>query len=400
MRLCLVTPGFSAAEDDWCIPALHHLVRRLAADHDVTVLALRHPPRGDEYGFFGARVLPFAIGTRTGAWRVALLLRALATIRREHRPRAFDVIHGLWADEAGFIAATAGRWLGVRSVVSIMGGEVVGFPDLGYGVQLGRTGRRLVRHSLARADLATVGSTGLIDAAVRLRKEKPLAVTPLGVDLTVFEADGSQAELDGDPCLIHVGSLTPIKNHRLSIAAFHRVAAARPEARLHLVGSGPMQRELAARVRALRLDDRVRFHGEVPHHDLPRFYRSADLNLVSSYFESQGMTILEAAACGTATVGTEVGILPDLGPVAVTSPTDEADALASALLGTLAPRSRIRELGAAARDLVRAELGLDDCTARLVAAYSGSGGEAWPGRAGTGPGPAGGSRRVPGSRSR
>lgn len=371
MRLCLVTPGFSAAEDDWCIPALHDLVRRLAADHDVTVLALRHPPLRHPYRFFGARVVPLAAGTRTGAWRAALHLRALAVVVREHRRSAFDAIHGLWADEAGFIATTAGRLLGVRSVVSVMGGELVGFPDLGYGVQLGRTGRWLVRRSLAAATIATVGSSGLREIAARFRYGRPLAATPLGVDVALFGSDGDRAELEGDPCLLQVGSLSPVKNHRLSMAAFARVAATHREARLHLVGTGPLQGELAARARAFRLGDKVFFHGTVPHHHLPRFYRAADLNLVSSYFESQGMTILEAAACGTPTVGAEVGILPDLGSAAVTSAVDNPDALAEALFGALTPRSRRRELGAAARDLVRRELDLETCTARLLAVYSG-----------------------------
>jgi len=374
MRTCLITPGFSAAEDDWCIPALHHLVRRLAAEHEVTVLALRHPRRGEEYGFFGARVLPFATGTRTGAWRAAMLLRALATIGREHRRRPFDVVHGLWADEAGFVAAAAGRLLGVRSVVSIMGGELVGFPDLDYGVQLGRTGSLLVRRSLARADAVTAGSAGLLRSAERLRGGRPLALAPLGVDLALFTADGETAGLDGDPCLLQVGSLSPVKNHRLTLAAFARVAVAHPVARLHLVGTGPLRAELAARARAYRLADRVRFHDVVPHHELPAFYRAADLNLVSSHFESQGMTILEAAACGTATVGTEVGILPEFGAAAITSPADDPDALASALLGALEPRSRSRTLGAAARDVVRRDLDLETCAARLVAVYSGSSG--------------------------
>ncbi len=374
MKLCLITPGFSASENDWCIPALHHLVRRLTTDHEVTVLALRHPPIHREYRFFGARVVPFATGTRTGAWRAALLVRALAAVGREHRRSPFDAIHGLWADEAGFVATTAGHLLGVRSVVSVMGGELVGFPDLGYGVQLGRTGRWLVRRSLAAATTATVGSRSLLEIAARLRHGKPLEVTPLGVDLALFGPDGERAELEGDPCLLQVGSLSPVKNHRMTMAAFARVAVAHPEARLHVVGTGPLQGELAARARAYRLGEKVLFHGEVPHHQLPHFYRAADLNLVSSRYESQGMTILEAAACGTATVGTEVGILPDLGEAAVPSPVGDPDALTVALLEILEPRSRVRELGDAARQFVSSELGLDDCAARFVAVYSGSAG--------------------------
>ena len=56
MKICLITPGFSAAESDWCIPALHHFVRRLARDHQVWVVALRYPHEAGSYRFFRARV--------------------------------------------------------------------------------------------------------------------------------------------------------------------------------------------------------------------------------------------------------------------------------------------------------------------------------------------------------
>jgi len=377
MKLCLVTPGFSASEDDWCIPALHHLVRRLAADHEVTVIALRHPPRRDEYRFFGARVLPFAAGTRTGVWRAVVLLRALAAVGREHRRSPFDVIHGLWADEAGFVAATAGRRLGIRSVVSVMGGELVGFPDIGYGVQLGRTGHWLVRRSLARANRITVGSTALVDAVHRQDPSLEPVVAPLGVDTTLFRAEGECAPLAGDPCLLQVGSLVPVKDQRLTLMAFARVVEHNRGAHLHFVGDGSLRQKLATRVRALDLGERVHFHGHVPHNELPLLYRVADLHVVSSRFESQGMAVLEAAACGTGTVGTDVGILPDLGLAAVTSPVNDPGALAAVLLERLERRSRVCELGDAASELVRRELDLESCMARLVAAYSGTAGANW-----------------------
>jgi glycosyltransferase involved in cell wall biosynthesis len=367
MRLCLIVPGFSAAEDDWCIPALHHLVRRLAAAHEVTVLALRHPPRKDPYSFFGARVLPLAAGTRTGAWRVALLLRALATVKREHRRRPFDVIHGLWADEAGFVAIAGGRRLGVRSVVSVMGGELVGLTDIGYGVQLGGAGRWLVRHSLTGADAVTVGSEALLGRVGAVRGRRPIELAPLGVDTSLFRPDGGRADLPGDPCLLQVASLTPVKNQRLLLEAFAEVAAGHPEARLHLVGAGPLEAALVSRARSLGLDERVVFHGAVPHHELPPVYRAADLHVVSSRFESQGMAVLEAAACGTATVGTPVGILPELARdgAARTVPSADPGALAAALLALLEDRQQIRLLGGAAVARIREDLTVEKFVQRL-----------------------------------
>jgi glycosyltransferase involved in cell wall biosynthesis len=370
MKLCLITPGFSASEDDWCIPALHHLVRRLARDHQVWVVALRYPHTEGSYRFHSSKVLSLGGSDSGGLQRILLILRALRIVGRLHRTKKLDAVHGFWADEAGFVAATAGRRLGIRSVVSVMGGELVGYPDLDYGLQLVRSGRWLIRRSLTTAGRATVGSTGLLQAARPFRGKRPLTVTPLGVDTTLFRPDGERAPLTGDPCLLQVGSLSPIKDHRLSLMAFAQIVGRHPGARLHLVGEGVLGAKLVARARSLGLGDRVLFHGEVPHHQLPSFFRAADLHIVSSRFESQCMTVLEAAACSTGTVGTDVGILPDLGSSGVIAPVGDPGALAAALLERLEHKTTARELGETARTLVHREFDLDTCTARLVSVYS------------------------------
>lgn len=374
MRLLLVTPGFSAGEQDWCVPALHHLVRRLARRHEVTVLALRYPPRRDPYRFFAARVLPLGFGTRTGAGRAALAVRAVAAIRREHRRRPLDAVHALWADEAGATAAFAGALLGVRSVVSVMGGELVGLPDLGYGTQLGRTGRWLVRRGLTAGDLVTVGSEALLAPVRAVRGDRPLRLAPLGVDCDLFHPDGEYARLEGSPCLLQVASLAPVKGQPLLLEAFARLRARLPGANLHLAGDGPLHAALADLARRLGVDDAVHLHGAVPHDRLPAFYRAADLHVQSSRFESQGMAVLEAAACGTATVGTAVGILPELERYGAgrTVTAHDPSAFVAVLLDLLEERGRARAVGAAALARVRAGLSLDQAVGRLEAAYSGT----------------------------
>jgi D-inositol-3-phosphate glycosyltransferase len=59
----------------------------------------------------------------------------------------------------------------------------------------------------------------------------------------------------------------------------------------------------------LAINDRIVFAGRLEQDALPRYYSAADLLVVPSYHESFGLVALEALACGTPVVATEVGAM-------------------------------------------------------------------------------------------
>lgn len=342
MRIALITPGFSADEGDWCIPWLLNLARMLAQQHELCIFTLRYPHRRGSYPVFGAEVQAFG-GASAGGWRrLPLLLSARAAILSAHRRRPFDIVHGLWADEPGFLAVSAARRLGIPAIVSLLGGELVGFPDLGYGGQLSRANRWLAARALAEADRITAGSTFLRELATAHIAPERLLLWPLGVDTGLFGPEGEKTALAGSFRLLQVASLTPIKDQATLLQAVAQAAPQLPGLHLHLVGSGPLRPALADQARTLGLDRRLTFHGQIAHDQLPAFYRAADLFLLSSRFESQSLAVLEAGACGCPAVGTAVGILPDLLPPEHLAPPGDAAALAAAILAAAIPAAARR----------------------------------------------------------
>lgn len=368
MRVVLVTPGFSAGDGDWCIPALAHLVRRLAAAHDVEVVTLRYPPRGGEYRAFGARVHALGGGTARGPARLLLLVRALRHLAGRLRRRPAAVVHALWADEPGWLAVTAARRAGVPAVVSLLGGELVGDRALGYGVQLSPLGRRLVRTALRRADLVTVGSAFLAERAAAQVPAGRLRRWPLGVDTALF-APAAHPTAGGGPALLHVAALSPVKDQATLLRAFALFTRDHPGARLEIAGAGPLLGNLTALAGELGVEARVRFLGAVPHHELPAVYARAELCLLSSRFESQGMVVLEAAACGRATVGPAVGVLPELLPHCAAVLPGDAEGLAAALRAALdGPGPAV--LGEASRAAAEARFSLAGAVAAVEALWA------------------------------
>ncbi len=370
MRICLIVPGFSSSESDWCIPALLDWVSRLASDAEPWVLALRYPFDAGSYSVFGAQVHALGFADRRGGARALLAGRAVAAVLGQHRREPFDVIHGLWADEAGFLATACGGLIRRPSVVSVMGGEPVWIADVGYGLLGNRVSRWVVRRSLRRAVEVTVGSAWLEPKVAAVSGRLGVHRLPLGVEVARFSVDGPVADLNGDPVLLNVASLTPVKDQRTLIRAFAIVSRRLPGAHLHIVGEGSLGPELEALAGECGVAKSVTLHGQVPHHDLPPLYRAADLNVVSSRFESQGMTVLEAAACGTATVGTAVGVLPELGDGVRTVPVGDAPALATELLAVIGGPSLVEAMGRSALRVVHERFTLDYCTRGFLDLYN------------------------------
>ena len=221
MRIGLVVPGFSAAPADWCIPALRHLARALAAHADVRVIAIRYPYQAARYPIDGAETIALGGGVRHAAGTLSVWRTALDVLRHEHRQRPFDVLHAFWATESGLLAALAGRLLHVPTLVSLAGGELVALRDINYGDQRIAWERIKVAASLRLASGVSAGSHQLASVARLHLKREPVHVAPLGVDLELFSPTPAiQATSNDDgPRLVHVGTLTPVKDHATLLRA-------------------------------------------------------------------------------------------------------------------------------------------------------------------------------------
>lgn len=368
MDVGIIVPGFGGSDEEWCIPAISHYVRRLSKRHDVRVFALRYPHHRHPFQAHGAEVVPLGGGSCRGWSRWDLVRRAGASILREHRRRAFGVLHAFWADEPGYVATRAARKLRLPAVVSVAGGELVAMPGIGYGGRLSRWNRWFSRRALRSADIIGVGST---TTAVQVEgSHRTVSFLPLGIDPAwIGRPEPSEIPLEGEPALLYAASLTPVKDPETAIRAMALVLPESPRAVLHVVGEGPLRGELERLGFELGITNSVRFHGQIDHASIAGYYRSADLLVTSSLHEAQGMVVLEAAAAGLPTVGTGVGVLADLGTAALTVPVRDHRALADGIVALIKDPHRRRAMVAEAAKRVSEIYALDATLARFESVY-------------------------------
>jgi len=145
-----------------------------------------------------------------------------------------------------------------------------------------------------------------------------LCLNPPGVNHDLF-VPGSKDDarcalgLTGDPVVLFVGRIQPLKGVDVALDTFRRVSKEYENARFMIIGgpSGPQGSaeldRLHDSVRDMDLVEEVRFWAAQDHHRLPVFYQAADVILVPSRSESFGLVAAEAQACGLPVVASRVG---------------------------------------------------------------------------------------------
>ena len=108
--------------------------------------------------------------------------------------------------------------------------------------------------------------------------------------------------------ILCVGALIPRKNQALLIEALPQLT----DVSLLLAGEGELESEYRALAQRLSVTGRVRFLGNVPHDDLPGLYAAADVMALVSKSEGLANAWVEALACGTPVIASNVGGAPEL----------------------------------------------------------------------------------------
>jgi len=164
------------------------------------------------------------------------------------------------------------------------------------------------------------------------------------------------------PYILYVGTLQPRKNLVRLVEAFERVARAVDNgyegmnqfaagdsgSRLYLVLAGAKgwwHEDIFRTVQDMGLAERVVFPGYVKDDDLAALYSGAELFVFPSLYEGFGLPVLEAMACGTPVVASNVSSLPEIvGDAGVlANPTDSGD-LARAMIRVLMDPARAQDL--------------------------------------------------------
>ena len=236
--------------------------------------------------------------------------------------------------------------------------------------------------ALRRADAVMVVSeavaTGVLACGVRPER---VALAPNGIDLAPLPDSAVRAasraailalcpQADAgqrcDELVLGIGRLSPEKGFDVLLHAFELLRRQRPQARLVLLGDGPMREELARQ--AIALSGSVQLAGEVK--DARSLMAGADMVVIPSLQEGQSRVALEALSAGVRVVASDSGGLPSMirpGATGWLVPPGDAIALAAAMQAALS--TQIDAYAGPGRSLIEKDFGRARCFGQVIEIY-------------------------------
>ncbi len=365
MKVLFLTHNYPRHSQDYSGVFLHLLARQLKSEGiAVTVLAphdaglpeaetldgiaiKRFRYDSDENEVFAYRGnMHKQLLSPAGLFRFRRFLRAMrksadALVKAE----GFDLVAAHWAIPSAPVAAQVAKAANIPLVVHSHGTDV----------------RLLSRFAVARwfagAAIRQAKSWSVVSSylqsiaqgAFPAQSEK-VAVCPLPNDETMFFPDEA---LSRDANLIVcVTRFTEQKRVGLLIESCHLLKERGVVFNLEIIGAGPLENQIKAKVSEYGLSKQVTISPPVPHAELRALYCHAQIVVLNSFQEGFGLTLVEGALCGALPMGVDSGGITDIiedGKNGYLAEVDCAESLADVLQKALTDPERTKELAEAAR---------------------------------------------------
>jgi glycosyltransferase involved in cell wall biosynthesis len=173
----------------------------------------------------------------------------------------------------------------------------------------------------------------------------------------------------GVPLAVAVGRLIAQKDHATLLRAFALVRGQIPNARLAILGSGPLEAETRALVRELGLENAVSLPGRTEIRD---WLERADVFVHTSRWEGFGIVLLEAMLAGLPVVATRVSAVPEVvvaGETGALVEPGDVEGVARELAGLLGDADLRSRLGDAGRERARTEFSVARMAEQTIGVY-------------------------------
>jgi len=300
-----------------------------------------------------------------GSFKKLLFLKALPLLKRLLKIHQPDILHAHYLTSYGLLGALS-RYH--PFIVSVWGNDIYVFPRKSF------IHKYMIIFTLARADMVLSTSRVMAEETHRYTK-KQIVVTPFGIDLEKFRPVKSSAK-ESDLFIGIIKSLEKKYGIEYLLEAYRIIKVKYPEIKLKLmiVGGGSEETFLKQLAADLNIDKDTLFTGKIEYDRVPEYHNRLSIAVYPSIEDSEsfGVSVLEAGACETPVVVSNVGGLPEVvkdGETGIVVEPRNAEKLAKALEILLKDEELRNRMGKNGRERVRKHYDINNNVDRMIELY-------------------------------
>ena len=346
MKICFIGPANSAHIVKWC--------RWFSGrGHEIHVISFT------EGKIENAQVHLIDISVNTGGGDLGKLKYMLTggRIRKIVEEIKPDIVNVHYATSYGVAVALSGL---KGYYLSVWGSDIYSFP------KKSPLHKALLKFSLKRAGHLFSTSQAMADEAA-LYTDRKFHITPFGVDMELFDPSKRTRTDDGKLIMGTVKTLADLYGIEYILRAAAIVREKRPDLDicLRIAGDGPDAEKLKALAKDLRIDEITNFLGRIPQEEAAKEWANMDMAVIPSIlYESFGVAAVEAEACGTPVIISDVGGLKEAtcpGESSIVVPTKDAAAIADAMIRLADDKDLRAKMGARGREYALEKFEINTC---------------------------------------
>lgn len=350
MKICFIAPADSYHTIKWC--NWFH-----GRGHDIHVVSFT----GSAIDGVTVHSLNTGIDVHGSDFSKLKYLKYAGEIKRIVEQINPDVINVHYATSYGTVVALSGL---KGYALSVWGSDIYDFPNRSI------LHKAMLKFSLRRAKYIFSTSNAMAEETQKYT-EKKIEITPFGVDMELFSPDKRERDtFDGEFVVGTVKALTQKYGIEYLLKAVAIIKNECPQIpiKLRIAGKGSHEEAYKNLALSLGIDDITTWLGFIPQGQAAKEWANMDVGIVASILESFGVSVVEAQACGTPVVISDVpGLMEATSPgqTSVVVPRRDERALADTIIKLYNDPILRKKLGTEGRRFVETNYELNQCFEKI-----------------------------------
>lgn len=294
---------------------------------------------------YGIGIADNLIGKESGSLGKLVYLTAVSKLKKLIKEFQPDILHAHFASSYGLIGALTGFH---PYLVSVWGSDVYIFPGKSY------LHKKVIEFVLKKADMVFSTSEAM-KKVTSVYTQRDITVIPFGINLNIFR---KVDKVETGPKKIGIfKGLNKKYGHEILLKAVHKLVyiSGVKDIVLEVFGDGPENESLTKLTKELNISEYVNFRGKIASFEIHKYHQQMDIEVYPSIYDSFGVSVIEAQACGVPVIVSDAGGLPEVvdnNKTGIVVPKEDMEAVTLAIKNLIDDPALRKSMGEAGRKRV------------------------------------------------